>query len=95
MLKELAAQKKVMLPPGILPMAKQTEEKLSQLQGGEFDRAYVEAMVTADKKDVAAFDAVAQNATDADVKVFAAKTAPVLRSPSDDSRHRENHALTN
>lgn len=78
-LQALAEQKKVKLPPGVLPQAKQTQEKLAKLNGEEFDRAYVQAMVTAHEKDVAAFAAVAKNATDADVKEFAAQTLPTLK----------------
>lgn len=78
-LKQLAEQKQVTLPPDILPKAEQTKEKLTKLNGAEFDRAYVEAMVEVHEKDVAAFDAVAKNATDADVKAFAAKTVPTLK----------------
>ncbi len=78
-LKQLAQQKKVTLPPGILPQAKQTKEKLSKLNGEQFDREYVKAMVEVHEKDVAAFDASARNATDADVKAFAAETAPTLK----------------
>ena len=75
----LAQQKKVKLPPAILPQAKQTREKLAKLSGNEFDRAYVKAMVEVHVKDVTAFEAVAKNATDADVKAFATATAPTLR----------------
>ncbi len=78
-LKALAEQKKVELPPGVLPQAKQTTEKLAKLDGAAFDLAYVQAMVTAHEKDVAAFAAVSKNATDADVKEFAAKTLPTLK----------------
>ncbi len=78
-LKQLAQQKKVTLPPGVLPKAKQTKENLSKLNGEQFDREYVKAMVEVHEKDVAAFDAVAKNATDADVKAFAAATAPTLK----------------
>ncbi len=78
-LQALAKQKNVKLPPGVLPKAKQTKEALEKLKGIEFDRAYVKAMVEVHEKDVAAFDAVAKNATDADVKKFAAATVPTLR----------------
>lgn len=78
-LEKLAQQKKVTLPPEILPQAKQTKEKLAKLKGAEFDRAYVKAMVEMHEKDVAAFEAVAKTATDADVKAFAAETVPTLK----------------
>lgn len=78
-LRTLAQQKKVQLPPEILPKAKQTKETLAKLRGSEFDRAYVKAMVEVHEKDVAAFDATARNATDADVKAFAVATVPTLK----------------
>ncbi|MGI9086200.1 MAG: DUF4142 domain-containing protein [Chthoniobacterales bacterium] len=78
-LEQLAQLKKVELPPGILPQAKQTKEKLSKLSGENFDREYVQAMVQAHEKDVAGFEAVSKNATDADVKAFAAATLPTLQ----------------
>lgn len=78
-LEELAQQKKVTLPPKILPQAKQTKEKLAKLSGSEFDQAYVKTMVEMHVKDVTAFEAVAKTATDADVKAFAAKTLPRLK----------------
>ena len=78
-LKKLAQQKKVTLPPEILPQAKQTKEKLAKLSGSEFDQAYVKAMVEMHVKDVTAFEAVAKTGTDADVKAFATETLPTLK----------------
>lgn len=78
-LKALAQQKKVTLPPEMLPKAKQTMEKLGKLQGADFDREYVKTMVEVHQKDVAAFEAFARNATDADVKAFASATLPTLK----------------
>ncbi len=78
-LEQLAQLKKVKLSPGILPQSKQTKEKLSKLSGENFDREYVKTMVQVHEKDVAAFAAVSKNATDADVKAFAAATLPTLQ----------------
>lgn len=78
-LEQLAQLKKVELPPGILPEAKQTKEKLSKLNGENFDREYVTTIVQVHEKDVTAFEAVSKNATDTDVKAFAAATTPTLR----------------
>lgn len=78
-LKQLAAQKKVTLPPDVLPKHKEAMEKLSKLTGADFDREYVKAMVEDHEKDVTAFEAVSKTATDADVKAFAAKTLPTLK----------------
>ncbi len=49
-----------------------------KLNGENFDREYVKTMVQMHEKDVAAFAAVSKNATDADVKAFAAATTPTL-----------------
>jgi len=78
-LKQLAAQKKVTLPPDVMPAHKQLMEKLSKLSGADFDKGYVMAMVEAREKDVAAFENVSKTAADADVKAFAAKTLPTLK----------------
>ncbi len=77
-LKKLAQQKKVTLPPQIMPKAKQTKERLAKLNGADFDREYVKTMVAMHEKDVAAFEAFAKSATDADVKAFASATLPTL-----------------
>jgi len=78
-LKQLAAQKKVVLPPDVMPAHKQLMEKLSKLSGADFDKEYVKAMVEAHEKDVAAFENVSKTAADADVKAFATKTLPTLK----------------
>lgn len=78
-LKQLAQQKKVMLPPDVSPAHKETMAKLSKLSGAEFDRAYVMAMVADHEKDVTAFTATAKGAVDADLKAYAAKTLPTLK----------------
>ncbi len=78
-LKQLATQKKVTLPPDVLPAHKQLIDKLSKSSGADFDKEYVMAMVEAHEKDVAAFENVSKTAADADVKAFATKTLPTLK----------------
>ncbi|MBA3242811.1 MAG: DUF4142 domain-containing protein [Acidobacteria bacterium] len=78
-LKALAQQKKVMLPPDVLPKHKEAMAKLSKLNGAEFDKAYVMEMVAAHEKDVTAFEAQAKGSVDQDVKAFAEKTLPTLK----------------
>ena len=78
-LKQLATQKKVMLPTDVLPAHKQLMDKLSKSSGADFDKEYVAAMLEAHEKDVAAFDNVSKTAADADVKAFATKTLPTLK----------------
>ena len=78
-LKTLAAKKNVTLPTDLGPHAS-TVEDLKGLKGAEFDREYVDAMVEDHEKDVAAFQRQADNSSDPDVKAFAAKTLPVLKT---------------
>jgi putative membrane protein len=76
-LKDLAAQKKIMLaePAGHGP----GHAKLAKLSGAAFDRAFVAAMVEEHQKDVKAFEKASSGAADSDVKAFAAKTLPTLK----------------
>lgn len=78
-LMQLASQKRVTLPQEISPTHRQVMERLSGLSGAEFDREYVRQMITAHDRDVTAFNAVSNNATDMDVKAFATRTLPTLR----------------
>lgn len=78
-LKALAAQKGVTLPTDLGTEEQQTYDKLSQLSGPDFDKAYMDAMVKDHDKDVAAFEKQSKNAKDKDLKSFVQKTLPVLK----------------
>jgi putative membrane protein len=54
--------------------------KLEKLSGAAFDKAFVMAMVDDHIKDVKAFEKVANGSGDSDIKAFAAKTLPTLKS---------------
>ena len=59
------------------------DEKMSEIAaktGADFDRAYLDYMVDDHNQDIAAFQKAADGASDADVKVWAAKMLPVLRA---------------
>jgi len=53
-------------------------EKLSKLQGQEFDREYVKAMVKDHKQDVAEFRRMHSGAVDPNLKAWIDKTLPTL-----------------
>lgn len=78
-LKQLAQSKKVMLPQELNPTHKEMMAKLSKLNGADFDREYVKAMVADHEKDVTAYEATAKGAVDKDVQAYAAKTLPTLK----------------
>jgi putative membrane protein len=77
-LQSVAQQKGITPPADIDSHDKSMKDKLSKLQGAEFDKAYMQNMVKDHEKDVAEFRKEAQNAKDPDVKAFAQKTLPIL-----------------
>ena len=79
-LKALAAGKNVTLPMEVT--AKQTAmmDKLSGKSGADFDKEFIKTMVKDHEKMIKLFERQAESGTDADVKAFATKTLPTLRS---------------
>jgi len=59
------------------PLLAEAVEKLEGMSGSEFDRVFVQT--TANGRTVKAFEKASQNATDPEVKAFAAKTLPTLK----------------
>jgi putative membrane protein len=79
-LTELASSKGVELPTGKGLSNDTSALHLKMLSGKQFDSAYVKMMVDDHKEDVAAFEKAAGEAADPDVKHFASKTLPTLKS---------------
>jgi len=77
-LKEIAKTKNITLPTALGAKDKALHDRLAKLQGAQFDRAYMQAMVKDHKKDVAAFRHESTAGNDPDVKSFASKTLPTL-----------------
>lgn len=78
-LKGIAQQKGMTLPTSLDAKDQATFDRLSQLNGAEFDRAYMADMVRDHKTDIADFKREADRGTDADLKAFASKTLPTLQ----------------
>lgn len=78
-LKTLAAKKNVVLPTEMSSSHKSTMEDLSKLSGAEFDKEYISVMVKDHETTVELFEDNTDN-SDADIKGFATKTLPTLRS---------------
>jgi putative membrane protein len=78
-LKDLAAKKGVTLPT--TPNAKQRAEqdRLSKLNGADFDREYMRNQVKAHNETIALFEKEARSGKDQDVKTWAEQTLPTLR----------------
>jgi putative membrane protein len=79
-LQGLAQAKNIALPPDMGDAYRQELERLSQLTGPDFDRAYMDRMVDEHAEDVELFQQQAQRGRDADLKTWAAKTLPTLQS---------------
>ena len=75
----LATQKNVNLPADMDQEHQQAMQKVASKQGADLDKAYVRAMVKHHSDALGAFQDAANDATDADVKAFAARNVPVLQ----------------
>lgn len=93
-LKALATKKNVTLPTELDAKHKSTMTELQGLTGAAFDKAYVAAQLADHEKTVKMFQAQSQNATDPEVKAFAAKTLPTLQSHLDMVRDLNNKMNT-
>jgi putative membrane protein len=78
-LKSLARSKSITLPADLDAMHKSTKDRLSKLSGAEFDRAYMQEMLSDHQKDVSEFQKESQSGSDPEIKAWAAKTLPTLQ----------------
>lgn len=85
-LKALAANKNVSLPAALGDDHQKHVNELNEKTGADFDKAYMSMMVDDHKKDISEFEDAANKGNDADIKAFAAKTLPVLRTHLDSAQ---------
>lgn len=78
-LKQVASQQGVSLPTTLDAKDQAMKDKLSKLNGAEFDKAYMSDMVKDHKKDVAEFKNEAKSGNTQAVKDWAGKTLPTLQ----------------
>ncbi len=78
-LMSLASSKGMTLPTAIDEKHREQVTKLSAMSGAEFDRAYINMMVSDHNKDVAEFEKESTKGGDPDLKAFATKTLPTLK----------------
>lgn len=78
-LKQIASSKGVDLPADLDRSARREYDKLSKMNGDDFDREYMKHMVSDHKKDVKDFADEAKSGKDADVRSFASETLPTLQ----------------
>ncbi|HYJ91930.1 MAG TPA: DUF4142 domain-containing protein, partial [Pyrinomonadaceae bacterium] len=82
-LKALATKKSVTLPTDMDSSHKSELDSLKSKTGADFDKTYVDDMVSDHEKAVSDFQSKAKNASDPDVKAFAEKTLPTLQKHLD------------
>jgi putative membrane protein len=74
----IASRKSVQLPQNLDPQHAQIRDRLAQLRGAEFDRAYMRDMVKDHDEDIKAFRHEAQAGQDPDLRRFARETLAVI-----------------
>lgn len=77
-LKSLASQKGATIPAQMEKKEKDMVDKLSKLNGDQFDKKYMAAMVADHKKDIQKFKSASKKAKDPDLKAWVDKTLPTL-----------------
>jgi putative membrane protein len=78
-LKQLAQNKGLALPADVDEDSKKMSDKLSKLNGKEFDKEYISGMVDGHEKVVKSFEKESKDAKDPDLKAWASKTLPTLQ----------------
>src|SRR4030095_15116416 len=78
-LKKIAADKGVQLSTDLDKKHKAKVDKLTKLSGADFDKQYMDAMVSDHKEDIKKFQRIADKGKDADLKQFASQTLPTLK----------------
>jgi len=82
-LMSIAAAKNVTLPADVDEEHKKKADDLSKKTGKDFDKDYVDAMVDGHKKTLKLMQDEAKDGKDAELKAFAAKTAPIVQAHLD------------
>ena len=85
-LKALASSTSVTLPATLSERHQKHVNDMKEKSGADFDKDYMKLMVEDHETDVKKFEDASNNAKDATVKSFAAKTLPVLRVHLDSAR---------
>jgi putative membrane protein len=75
----IAKTKNITLPAAVDSTHQKKMDELTKLNGKDFDKAYVDAMVDGHKKTLSLMQDEAKDGKDADLKAFAAKTAPTVQ----------------
>ena len=84
-LKTIAASKNITLPAAISPEMQKNLDDLQKKEGKDFDKAYIDMMVSDHKKVISKFEDESKNGSDADIRGFADSTLHTLRHHLDEA----------
>ena len=82
-LKSLVSGRGIMLPDSLSGDMRKHLDALKKMTGKAFDNHYVSMMLSDHKKDVSKFEKESKDAKDADIRNFAGKTLPTLKTHLD------------
>ncbi len=85
-LKTIASSKNLTLPSAVSPEMQKNLDDLNQKTGKDFDKAYIDMMVSDHKKVISSFEDEAKNGSDADIRGFADSTLHILRHHLDEAQ---------
>ena len=86
-LKSIASKNNIAVPSAMTSEQDMHVKDMSAKKGAEFDKAYIGMMVEGHEKVLAAFKKAATEETNADLKSFAIKTAPVIQKHLDKAKN--------
>lgn len=89
-LKALASEKGVTLPTTLDGDHEKKVEEFSKLSGAKFDEKFAKDMVEDHKEDVDEFEKASKDLKDPDIRAWAAKTLPTLRTHLDMAKGLED-----
>ena len=85
-LKSLASGKNVALSDSLMPDHKHHVIDLQKRKGAAFDKAYINMMVEDHQEDIKEFEKASNNLSDGEIKAFATRTLPTLKTHLDSAK---------
>ncbi|HVS95294.1 MAG TPA: DUF4142 domain-containing protein [Puia sp.] len=85
-LKSIATSKNISLPSTVSADTQKKLDDLDKKSGKDFDKAYLDMMVSDHKKVISSFEDEAKNGSDADLRAFADSTLHTLRHHLDEAQ---------
>jgi len=85
-LKDIASRKNVTLPESITSAHQKKADDLDKKTGNDFDKAYINDMISGHEATINDFEKASKNTRDQDVKAWVDKTLPTLKMHLDSAR---------